>query len=49
MTGGVAKNRGVVVLMEEKLGCPIHLYKEPQVVGALGAVLLARRYAQGMA
>ena len=43
MSGGVAKNRGVVVLMEEKLGRSIHVYEEPQIVGALGAALLAKR------
>ncbi len=47
MSGGVAKNTGVVRLMEEKLGQPIHVYSEPQVVGALGAALLARRDFQG--
>jgi predicted CoA-substrate-specific enzyme activase len=41
MSGGVAKNRGVVALMEEKVGRPIHVYEEPQIVGALGAALLA--------
>jgi (R)-2-hydroxyacyl-CoA dehydratese activating ATPase len=43
MSGGVAKNRGVVVLLEERLGRSIHVYKEPQIVGALGAALLAKR------
>jgi predicted CoA-substrate-specific enzyme activase len=43
MSGGVAKNRGVVVLLEEKLGRPIHVYVEPQIVGAIGAALLARK------
>ena len=43
MSGGVAKNRGVVALMEEKLGCPIHVHEEPQIMGALGAALLAKR------
>lgn len=43
MTGGVAKNIGVVRLMEEKLGQPIHVYSEPQLVGALGAALLGRK------
>lgn len=43
MTGGVAKNRGVVELMEEKLGKPIRVYSEPQIVGALGAALFAQR------
>jgi len=45
MTGGVAKNQGVVALFEKKVGKPIHIYKEPQIVGALGAALLARRLA----
>jgi (R)-2-hydroxyacyl-CoA dehydratese activating ATPase len=43
MSGGVAKNLGVVKLMEEKLGQSIHVYSEPQIVGALGAALMARR------
>jgi len=43
MTGGVAKNRGVVTLMEQKLGVPVHVHGEPQIVGALGAALLAMR------
>lgn len=42
MSGGVAKNVGVVKLMQEKLGRPIHVYTEPQIIGALGAALLAR-------
>ena len=46
MTGGVAKNRGVVALMQEKLGQSVNLYTEPQVVGALGAALLGVRNAQ---
>jgi activator of 2-hydroxyglutaryl-CoA dehydratase len=41
MTGGVAKNKGVVAFMEEKLGKPIHVYREPQIVGAFGAALHA--------
>ncbi len=41
MTGGVAKNQGVVALFEKKLGKPIHVYREPQIIGALGAALLA--------
>lgn len=42
MSGGVAKNRGVVALMEERLGRPVHVNEEPQIVGALGAALFAR-------
>jgi len=45
MSGGVAKNSGVVALMAEKLGNTIHVPEEPQIVGALGAALHAmRRY-----
>jgi len=42
MSGGVAKNQGVVALLEEKLGHPVRLYKEPQIVGGLGAALHAK-------
>ena len=41
MTGGVAKNIGVVKALEEKLGIPLNIYSEPQIVGALGAALIA--------
>lgn len=40
MTGGVAKNIGVVKAMEEKLECRINIYKEPEIIGALGAALI---------
>ncbi|NCO59543.1 MAG: 2-hydroxyglutaryl-CoA dehydratase [Deltaproteobacteria bacterium CG_4_8_14_3_um_filter_51_11] len=43
MTGGVAKNRGVVALMEERVGRRINVPDEPQIVGALGAALFALR------
>lgn len=42
MSGGVAKNRGVVAFMEEKLGRPLRISSEPQIIGALGAALHAR-------
>jgi predicted CoA-substrate-specific enzyme activase len=42
MSGGVAKNKGVVAFIEEKLGRPLRIYKEPQIIGALGAALHAR-------
>jgi (R)-2-hydroxyacyl-CoA dehydratese activating ATPase len=45
MSGGVAKNLGVVALMEERLGVKIQVPPEPQIVGAYGAALLARRQA----
>ena len=46
MTGGVAKNQAIVALFEKKVGRPINVYKEPQIIGALGAALLARNHAQ---
>ncbi|MBW2057374.1 MAG: 2-hydroxyglutaryl-CoA dehydratase [Deltaproteobacteria bacterium] len=41
MTGGVAKNIGVVRALEEKMGLSLKIYSEPRIVGALGAALLA--------
>jgi len=41
MTGGVAKNIGVVRALEKQVGFSIHLPAEPQLVGAMGAALLA--------
>ncbi|MBI5521021.1 MAG: 2-hydroxyglutaryl-CoA dehydratase [Desulfarculus sp.] len=43
MSGGVAKNQGVVKLMEAKLGQKVHIHSEPQIIGALGAALAALR------
>jgi (R)-2-hydroxyacyl-CoA dehydratese activating ATPase len=42
-TGGVAKNLGVKHSLEIGIGLPIMIPEEPQIVGALGAALLARR------
>jgi len=41
MTGGVAQNIGVVRALEKQIDLPILLPPEPQLVGALGAALLA--------
>jgi len=41
MTGGVAKNIGVVKAIEAKLKVPLKIYHEPQIVNALGAALIA--------
>ncbi len=41
MTGGVAKNIGVVRELEKKLLCSIKIAEEPQIIGALGAALIA--------
>jgi activator of 2-hydroxyglutaryl-CoA dehydratase len=40
--GGVAKNVGVVRALEEVLGETLIVAEEPQIVGALGAALVAR-------
>jgi len=47
MSGGVAKNAGVVALMAERLGVEIAVPGEPQIVGALGAALMAAREGGG--
>jgi len=41
MSGGVAKNQGVVRVLERLLGVKITVPEEPQIVGALGAALFA--------
>jgi predicted CoA-substrate-specific enzyme activase len=42
LTGGVAKNEGVVRALEERLALKLFVPPEPQIIGALGAALLAR-------
>jgi len=42
ITGGIAKNIGVVQRMKDKVGLNALLPEEPQIVGALGAALFAR-------
>jgi predicted CoA-substrate-specific enzyme activase len=42
MTGGVAKNLGVVRALEKLLDHKFNIPEEPQIVGALGAALYAR-------
>lgn len=41
MTGGVARNPGVIKVLEEKLGQKIFICEEPDIVGAAGAALFA--------
>ena len=41
MTGGVARNRGVVQALEEKLGAKLLIGENPDLCGALGAALFA--------
>ncbi len=43
MSGGVAKNSGVVRALEERLNERIYIPDEPQMIGALGASLLAKQ------
>lgn len=46
MSGGVAKNIGVVRRLEEKLGLQARIPFEPQIVGAVGAALFAKNRLQ---
>ncbi len=41
MTGGVAKNQGIIKALEEKLGAKLYICDEAQLCGALGAALFA--------
>ena len=43
MTGGVAKNSGVVRALEQKIGHKIEVSEKSQVTGAIGAAMLAQR------
>ena len=42
MTGGVAKNIGVVKALERRIGCPIDVSPYAQLTGAIGAASLAQ-------
>lgn len=47
MTGGVAKNKGMFAALQEALGVKIRkMDADPQIMGALGAALLAREVAR---
>ncbi len=43
LTGGVANNQGLVLVLEEKLGKKLNVPENPQTVGALGAAHIALR------
>lgn len=43
MTGGVSKNIGIIRAMESKLGATVLVPEDPQIVGALGAALVAQQ------
>jgi predicted CoA-substrate-specific enzyme activase len=42
LTGGVAKNIGMVKAMKDSLGCELLVPEEPLLTGALGAAILAK-------
>jgi (R)-2-hydroxyacyl-CoA dehydratese activating ATPase len=42
LTGGVGKNKGVIQALEERLKIKLLIPPEPQIIGALGAALIAR-------
>ena len=42
MSGGVANNRGVIKCLEEEIAVKVNTHFEPQIMGALGAALIAR-------
>ncbi len=42
LTGGVAKNRGIIRAMNDYLGCELLVPEDPLITGALGAAILAR-------
>ena len=46
LTGGVAKNSGVAQALKQKLKVDIEVPEEPQMIGALGAALIASDEAQ---
>ncbi len=41
ISGGVAKNIGIVRRVEDRLGLKAHIAPEPQIIGAVGAALFA--------
>lgn len=44
VTGGVAKNQGIINVISKILGEPVFRPEEPQIVGAIGAALFAMNY-----
>jgi predicted CoA-substrate-specific enzyme activase len=47
MTGGVAKNAGITEKIRRHVGGMLNVPEEPQIVGALGAALIAKDCADG--
>jgi len=48
ITGGIAKNRGMVAQLREKVGLEPLLCEDPQIIGALGAALFAEERCRGI-
>lgn len=48
LTGGVAKNQGIIKALQEKIGSEVLVPPEPQFTGALGAAVIARESAPAM-
>ncbi len=46
MSGGVARNEGVVRALSEALGCKVAVPPKPDTIGALGAALIAHQRSQ---
>ncbi|MBI4287585.1 MAG: 2-hydroxyglutaryl-CoA dehydratase [Chloroflexi bacterium] len=44
ITGGGAKNIGLVKALESRLGCPLRVPSEPLLTGCIGAALLGKDY-----
>jgi len=42
ITGGVAKNIGMIKALEEKFGVKVYVPEDPEIIGAFGAALIAR-------
>jgi predicted CoA-substrate-specific enzyme activase len=49
ITGGIAKNKGMVAKLREKIGLEPLLCEDPQIIGALGAALFAEERYSGTA
>ena len=47
ITGGIAKNKGMVAKLREKVGLEPLLSEDPQLIGALGAALFAKERCDG--
>lgn len=44
LTGGVSKNIGVIEMIKSRISKEINVPSDPQIIGALGAAILARNY-----